>query len=109
MFLALGLHPLLLDFSVAARGYGLALALLIWAIEYALRGRRHVAGVLLGLALSANFTIAFPYLALLGSLFLTDDGIWWRRPLRLWPLIVWPAAVAGAICGKALQTATRDS
>jgi hypothetical protein len=109
MFLALGLHPLLLDFSVAARGYGLALALLIWAMEYALRGRRHAAGVLLGLALSANFTMTFPYLALLGSLALTDENVSWRRPFRLWPLVVWPTVVVGAICGKAIQSARRDN
>ncbi|SRR5579871_75249 len=108
MYLAIGLHPLLLDFSVAARGYGLALALLVWAIEYAMRGRRHVAGVLLGLAISANFTIAFPFLALLGSTFLADDAPWLKRPLRLWPMIVWPLAVIGVLCGRALQAATRD-
>jgi hypothetical protein len=121
MFLALGLHPLLLDFSVAARGYGLALALLIWAMEYALRGRRHVAGMLLGLAISANFTMFLPYLALLGSLVLTEEGAWWRRrhpgevrlpilgPLRFWPFVVWPATLVAAICGPALSVASRDN
>jgi hypothetical protein len=109
MFLAIGLHPLLLDFSVAARGYGLALALLIWAMEYALRERRHVAGALLGLAISANFTMAFPFLALLGSLALTDEGPWRDRLRRLRPLLFWPVMVVGALCGRAMAHAVREN
>lgn len=57
--------PLLLDFSVAARGYGLSLTLLVWAIWFSVRGRDAWAGVLLGLSLAANFNIAFPALGLI--------------------------------------------
>ena len=63
-YLALGLHPLLLDFSVAARGYGLGLAFLVWAIDAIQRDRPGRGGVLLGLGIAANLTIAFPMLAL---------------------------------------------
>ena len=62
---ALALHPLVLDFSVAARGYGLAIAFLVWGIHAAMRGSTLLAGVLLGLAVSANLTMAFPALAVL--------------------------------------------
>jgi hypothetical protein len=63
--LGLALHPLILDFSIAARGYGLALALLVWGIDAAREGASVWAGVLLGLAVAANFTMAFPVLAIL--------------------------------------------
>jgi hypothetical protein len=58
--IALSLHPLLFDFSVAARGYGLAVTLLVWAVYFCWRRRDALAGVLLGLGVSANLTIAFP-------------------------------------------------
>lgn len=32
--LAISLHPLLMDFSVAARGYSLSLALFVWAVYF---------------------------------------------------------------------------
>lgn len=63
-YLALGLHPLLLDFSVAARGYGLGIACLVWAIYAMQQDRMQRAGVLLGLGISAHLTIVFPALAL---------------------------------------------
>ncbi len=40
--LTLSLHPLLLDFSVAARGYGMGLAFLVWAVYFCM-DRRYVA------------------------------------------------------------------
>jgi hypothetical protein len=61
----LALHPLALDFSIAARGYGLALAFLVWGIWAQRRGSSVLTGVLLGLAVSANLTMAFPALAVL--------------------------------------------
>ena len=67
--LAVGLHPLLLDFSVAARGYSLALACLIWALVFSMRGRDVAAGLLLGLGLSANLVVAHLALGLLLSRF----------------------------------------
>lgn len=63
-FLALGLHPLLLDFSVAARGYGLGVAFLVWGIVAIQEFRPRRAGVLLGLGIASNLTIAIPTAAL---------------------------------------------
>jgi 4-amino-4-deoxy-L-arabinose transferase-like glycosyltransferase len=69
---ALVLHPLVLDHLVAARGYGLALAMLTWAIYcavcYLTRGfaTRWLwrAGVLAGLSIAANAVFVLPAAAL---------------------------------------------
>ena len=69
---ALGLNPLILDFMVAARGYGLAVAFFLWAIYYAVRwlneGKESTllrrAGVAAGLAIAANLTLLIPSIAL---------------------------------------------
>jgi hypothetical protein len=71
-FAALALNPLILDFMVAARGYGLAVALFLWAIYYAVRwlneGREAAllrrAGIAAGLAIAANLTLLVPSVAL---------------------------------------------
>jgi 4-amino-4-deoxy-L-arabinose transferase-like glycosyltransferase len=107
-FVAIGLHPLILDFSVAARGYGLALALLAWAL-YQLRVHEAspradiLAGVLLGSSCSANLTVGFPAAGLLAALLLTGqggDGL--RRTLRV---ALPAAAVFCLVCGGALRSA----
>lgn len=36
---AIGAAPLMLDFSVAARGYGLGVTLLVWAFYFSIQGR----------------------------------------------------------------------
>jgi hypothetical protein len=54
------LHPLLLDLSVAARGYVLAMALLVWAMYFLLRKQFELCGVAVGFALSANLVIFYP-------------------------------------------------
>jgi hypothetical protein len=73
---AVALNPLAMDFQVAARGYGLGLALSVWA--WYLLGRTLVtrtesreesralvtAGLAQGLAVGANLVYAFPNLAL---------------------------------------------
>lgn len=72
----LTLNPLVLDFMVASRGYGLALGLFWWALYYAIRmvlgaveGRLlWRTGVLCGLAVSANLTFVVPVTALGGML-----------------------------------------
>jgi hypothetical protein len=67
--LVIGLHPLLLDFSVAARGYSLALFLLLLGWNFSFRYRTHLAGLCFGLAASSNLVVVFPILAwLLSSL-----------------------------------------
>ena len=63
-FVGILLHPLLLDFSVAARGYCLELACLVWSIVLGLRGRYLACGVVLGFGVSANLTAIFPGIAL---------------------------------------------
>jgi hypothetical protein len=107
-FAAIGLHPLILDFSVAARGYGLALALLVWTL-YQVRMHEAsprsdvLAGVLLGLSCSANLTVGFPAAGLLAALFLAGrgrDGL--RRTLRV---ALPAAAVFCVVCGGALRSA----
>ena len=93
-YLALGLHPLLLDFSVAARGYGLGLAFLLWAIDAIQRDRLGRGGVLLGFGMAANLTIAFPTLAL--------AVVAGRRS----PSILAPAlGIAAAICAYPMRGA----
>ncbi|MBC7925613.1 MAG: hypothetical protein H7039_08145 [Bryobacteraceae bacterium] len=74
-FLCLGLltlNPMILDFLVAARGYGLGLALFLWALYCAIRysstgfGRSWLrwAGVCSGLAIAANLIMLVPAAAL---------------------------------------------
>ncbi len=70
---ALSLHPLLLDFSIAARGYGLSLAFLVWAIYFVLRSRYASSGVMLGLALSANLMMLIPAAGLLIAVALLSE------------------------------------
>ena len=67
----LALNPLVLDFLSAARGYGMALGLFLWAIEFLLRyfdqarpEHLYRASLALGLAVVANLTLAFPGVAL---------------------------------------------
>ncbi|MBI4874034.1 MAG: glycosyltransferase family 39 protein [Acidobacteria bacterium] len=67
----LALNPYILDFLSAARGYGMALALLLWALEFLSRyqetlERKHLnfAALALALALASNLTLAFPGTAL---------------------------------------------
>lgn len=107
-FIALLLHPLLLDFSVAARGYGLSLAFLIWAIDFAIGRRYIVCGILLGLALSANLTVAYAAAGLFLAILLLEEAPWAAR-LRSVVYVVAPAAIIFlAICFKALRTAQRS-
>ena len=71
-FAALSFNPLILDFLVAARGYGLATALLLWAIYFSIlwleRSGESVllwkAGMAGGLAIAANLTLLVPVAAL---------------------------------------------
>ncbi len=66
------LNPLMLDFFVAARGYGLGIGLLLWALYCALRYLTQAAdlrwlrwsAVMAGLAVAANLTLLVPCAAL---------------------------------------------
>lgn len=92
---ALSLQPLLLDFSVAARGYGLGLALFVYALHFSMRRRFVMAGTLAGLAIAANLTMAFPVLGLMCAAALVE-----RRGVPIVKLTR-QAAILGAISGSA--------
>ncbi|HEY2013045.1 MAG TPA: glycosyltransferase family 39 protein [Bryobacteraceae bacterium] len=91
-------NPLLLDFLVAARGYGLAVALLTFAIYCAVRylagprtpGLLVSAGISGGLAVTANLTAFFPVLAMVLVLAFV------LRP-REWPYLLAPLIAIGAL------------
>lgn len=107
-FLAIALHPVLLDLSIAARGYSLSIACLLWGMIWALRGHELWASVLFGLAVSANLGVAFPILAFIVCSVVVDatgtNRI--RHLLRL----TLPALLCFlAICALPLWTAQRES
>jgi hypothetical protein len=109
VYVAIGLHPLLLDFSIAARGYGLSLTLLAWAIYATMRNRPIRAGFLAGLAISANLTVLVPVAALMLARFLQTEG-GWRPRTRQTAMLALPVIItAAAICYLPLRTATRAS
>jgi hypothetical protein len=102
--LAISLHPLLMDFSIAARGYSLSLALFVWAVYFSGRGRHVLAGVLLGLGVSANLSLAFPALGAMLAAFVVAPRV------RSFCATAIPAAtVFFIICFAPLRTAHRDS
>jgi hypothetical protein len=104
-YLALALHPLLLDFSTSARGYGMSLSFLVWALYAAMRSRWSLSGYLLGLGISANLTLVFPALAVLCAYFLIQRGA--ERLRAVWLMLapaVWMVAV---FCVRPLRGATR--
>ena len=105
---ALSTAPLILDFSVAARGYGLSLALLVWAIAFSVRRRDAWAGVLLGLSLAANFNIAFPAFGLIACPFVLGSGRLVDRLRGSLTAAATSAAVFVAICYPVLIEARRD-
>src|SRR5262249_9566285 len=85
------LNPLVMDFQVAARGYGLGLALSVWAWHELARSlvspepRRLLAvAICQGVAVGANLVYAFPNFAL-GAAFLILTVVWagpaWRGTL----------------------------
>ncbi len=97
--IAIALHPLLLDFSVAARGYGLGLTLFVWAMYFAMRGRSITSGVLVGLAVSAQLSVAPVAVAMLAALVLLHQPV--QNLLRI---AIPAAAVAFAICAPAMRS-----
>ena len=102
--LAISLHPLLMHFSVAAQGYSLSLALFVWALHLSGRGRHVLAGVLLGLGVSANLSLAFPALGMMLAAFVVAPRV------RSFCATAIPAAAVFFItCFASLRTAHRDS
>ncbi len=103
---AIGLHPLILDFSVAARGYGLSIALLVWAMYFAMRRNHALAGVLAGLAVSANLAVSPAAIGLIPAIVLLEPGSGKDR-LKALAMVAAPfQAVVIAINLGALRTAT---
>ncbi|OLE96933.1 MAG: hypothetical protein AUG75_14310, partial [Cyanobacteria bacterium 13_1_20CM_4_61_6] len=102
-YIGIGLHPLLMDFSIAARGYGLGIALLVWAIDASLHGRPIRSGFLLGFGIAANLTIVFPATGLIAAHFLLAEKNRIRDTVIMGGLA---AALATAICYLAFRTAT---
>jgi hypothetical protein len=96
------LHPVLFDFSIAARGYSLSLALFVWALYFCFDRRYLRAGFLLGLSIGANLSMLFPVLAMLAVVALLERKI----PLNL---IVPALLVGGLIDGHSLRYATPRS
>ena len=104
-YLAIGLNPLLMDFSIAARGYGLAVAFLVWAVYASLRGRPIRSGFLLGLGIAANLTIVFPASGLIAAHFLLAEKDRIRDTIITGGVAT---VLATAICYFPFRTATRE-
>jgi hypothetical protein len=102
---ALSLHPLLLDFSIAARGYGLGLAFLTWAIYFTMRRRYAAAGATLGLAISANLIMLFPAAGLLLAVVFVSSQDRWRN---LAMIVAVAETIFVVICFGALRHAERN-
>ena len=101
----IGLNPLLLDLSVAARGYGLGLALLVWGIYFSMRGRDFPAGVMLGLGVAANLTMAFPAVGVMACPLLLGEGNLEMRTRRILTMAIPAAAIAAVISYPAFRGA----
>lgn len=104
--IAIGIHPLLLDFSIAARGYSLSLALFFWGLLFLSRtSRETLPGLLFGLSIAANLSTAIPVAAVLSLA--TMVGTRPRRSMGRTAAIA--AAVALGLAGYSLRKATVGS
>jgi hypothetical protein len=97
------LHPMLLDFSIAARGYSLSLAFFVWALYFTYQRRPRLAGFLLGLSIAANLAIVFPTLALFSAVAIVDRK--WKTLLNL---AVPAVLLATLVTGHALRKGGHD-
>ncbi len=108
---ALSLNPYILDFLSAARGYGLAMACLLWALYETLRAvsspPAHLprAALWLSFGVASNLTFLFPSLALV-TVTLTASPLARRAALRYLAAFLLPAA---ALIALPLSHARRDS
>jgi hypothetical protein len=120
----LTLNPFVLDFLVAARGYGVALALFMLAFHQTMRldGDRETADTrrwlvvsgALGLSVSANLTFLFPATALVVTAVALDVRLRqhrpssdaWTRLLATSRALVPGVVLAGAILVRPLRAAT---
>lgn len=108
---ALSLNPYILDFLSAARGYGLAMACLLWALYETLRAfsspeaRLLRAALWLSVSVASNLTFLFPSLALI-TVTLAASPAARRISLRYAAAFVLPAA---ALIALPLSHAKRDN
>jgi hypothetical protein len=102
---AVSLAPLMLDFSVAARGYGLGVALLVWAVYFSIRGRDFWAGIFAGLAMATTFNLAFSVLGIVVCPILLGAGRWRARLRRVNSVIEPAVVVVLAICYPVIRQA----
>jgi hypothetical protein len=105
---AVSLAPMLLDFSVAARGYGLGVTLLVWAISFSIRGRDLMAGIFAGLSMAATFNVAFSVIGLVACPLLLGDGRLRTRLLRSTSVAAPAGIILFAICYPAIRQAHID-
>ena len=102
LFVCLVFNPFIFDHLVAARGYGLALAFMMWAIVYFAEQYVQENGWLLtacavssacaGLSLGANFSFAFVDLATMTAILLFA---WYKRP-KQWFRVLGACVLPGA-------------
>jgi 4-amino-4-deoxy-L-arabinose transferase-like glycosyltransferase len=97
-FIAIGLHPLMFDFSAAARGYSLAMALVVWALLAGITQRYKTAGILAGLAIGANFSAVIPALGFLTACLVLGEGPFTRRLRRTVGMGLLAAAPVLIVC-----------
>ncbi len=97
------LCPMLVDFSIMARGYSLSLAFFVWALYFCLDQHYLPAGFFLGLSIASNLTILFPVIALIVTVTLLD-----RRIMPLLRLTVPALLLAALITGPSLRRAHRE-
>jgi len=95
-FAAIALHPLLLDFSIAARGYGMGLTLLVWAIYFCQQRRFRLTALLLALAAAAQLSMAIPAVAIVAAAILLARK---HPPTRRLAIGVCAAAIAVCVIG----------
>ena len=100
-------NPFIFDYLVAARGYGLALGFLLWAIVYSAEWHLHQRGSLFlacavsstcaGLSIDSNLPFAFVNLVIMTAILLCA---WYRRPKQFFRVVtscVIPGAVVTAL------------
>lgn len=112
LFICLVFNPFVFDYLVAARGYGLALGFLLWAIvyfaeAYACQRRLFVAcavsSACAGMSVNANFSFALVNLATMAVILVAAENVRPHQTLRLLASSLLPgAAVVGIVSGYAL-------
>ena len=96
-------NPFIFDYLVAARGYGLALGFLLWAIVYSAEWHLHQRGSLFfacavsstcaGLSIDSNFSFAFVNLVTMTAILLCA---WYRRPKQFFRVVL-SCLIPGAV------------